>query len=226
MRLDRALANSGYGSRSEIRKLIRLGQVTVAGEVIRDPAFPLGGPAAETVRISGQERLLHDHLTVMLNKPAGCVTAMEDSRLPTVADLLPPAWVRTGLVPVGRLDRDTTGLLLLTNDGTLNHRLASPRWGVWKIYRFRYDGPEWTPGDVAAFAAGLTLPDGRRLKPARLVPRSGGGGGPHAARRQVSPGQADGPNLRPRGDPLAPPHVRPPDAGREPGSRGQPAADR
>jgi 16S rRNA pseudouridine516 synthase len=174
MRLDRALANSGYGSRSEIRKLIRLGQVTVAGEVIRDPAFPLGGPAAETVRISGQERLLHDHLTVMLNKPAGCVTAMEDSRLPTVADLLPPAWVRTGLVPVGRLDRDTTGLLLLTNDGTLNHRLASPRWGVWKIYRFRYDGPEWTPGDVAAFAAGLTLPDGRRLKPARLVPRSGG----------------------------------------------------
>lgn len=173
MRLDRALANSGYGSRSEIRKLIRLGRVTVAGQVIRDAAFPISGADIEVVRIDGQEKPLHDHLTVMLNKPAGFITAMEDARLPTVADLLPPGWVRTGLVPVGRLDRDTTGLLLLTSDGTLNHRLASPRWGVWKTYRFRYDGPEWTPEDIAAFADGLTLADGQRLKPARLTPLSG-----------------------------------------------------
>ena len=103
----------------------------------------------------------------MLHKPAGCLTATEDRRQETVLDLLPPELRRRALSPVGRLDKDTEGLLLLTNDGQLAHRLRSPKSHVDKVYYARVDGAR-EPGDIAAFAAGMTLGDGLECLPAGL----------------------------------------------------------
>ena len=105
----------------------------------------------------------------MLDKPDGVVTAMDDPHLRTVAEFIPPAYRHADLFPVGRLDRDTTGLLILTNDGTLGHRLASPRHGVEKTYDVVVSGPPFAEGiDPAIFAAGIVLDDGLVCRPAQL----------------------------------------------------------
>ncbi len=112
-----------------------------------------------------QRRWLH----LMLYKPAGLITALEDPKHRTIAELIPPQYRFSGLFPVGRLDRDATGLLILTNDGTLCHRLASPRWQVWKTYQVAIDGRPFDADDQLTFAAGLVLPDGQHCRPAELV---------------------------------------------------------
>ncbi|MEA4889707.1 MAG: pseudouridine synthase [Clostridiaceae bacterium] len=168
MRLDRCLANSGYGSRQEIKKAIRLGLVQVNGETIQDSGFAVDDHLQDNIVIDGKPACLRRHIHLMMNKPAGLITAMDDPRLPTIAGLIPAGLRHTGLFPVGRLDRDATGLLLLTNDGTLGHRLASPRWEVWKTYRVTVEGCPFTDQDPAAFAAGLILPDGQVCRPAKL----------------------------------------------------------
>ncbi len=168
MRLDRCLANSGYGSRQEIKKVIRLGLVQVNGTIIQDSGFAVDDGLRDNIVIDGKPARLRRHIHLMMNKPAGLITAMDDPRLPTIADLIPPELRQTGLFPVGRLDRDATGLLLLTNDGTLGHRLASPRWEVWKTYRVAVEGCPFTDQDPAVFAAGLVLPDGQVCRPAKL----------------------------------------------------------
>ncbi|MBP1757533.1 MAG: ribosomal small subunit pseudouridine synthase [Firmicutes bacterium] len=172
MRLDRCLANAGFGSRTEVKELIRRGQVTVAGQPVRDAGFDISDELAKTVAVSGESVLVRRHIHLMLHKPAGLVTALEDRHLRTIAELVPVQLWQRGLFPVGRLDRDTTGLLILTTDGTLGHRLASPRWEVWKTYEVTVEGAPFSEADVVAFAEGLNLQDGLVCQPAKLEPHS------------------------------------------------------
>ena len=156
MRLDRWLVSLGVGSRSQVQKLIRSGAVQVDGQPARDPARSFQGIEPLTLRGEPLDGRLTRH--IMLHKPAGLLTAARDHKQPTVMDLLPPACPALGCMPVGRLDKDTTGLLLLTTDGELNHRLLAPGRHVDKTYRATVDGP-LTDEHVAAFAAGLRLSD-------------------------------------------------------------------
>lgn len=139
MRLDRYLGEAGVASRSEATKRIRARQVTVNGETVRDPAVHID-PETAVVTLCGEIVRWRRFVYVMLNKPAGYVSATED-RGPTVMDLLPPAFGRMRMFPCGRLDIDTVGFLLVTNDGALAHELLSPRHHVGKTYRFRCDPP-------------------------------------------------------------------------------------
>lgn len=168
MRLDRCLANSGYGSRSEVKNLIKNGMVSVDGQLVRDSGWPVDEHRLPDIRVSGQPIRLLCQVHLMLNKPAGLITALEDPKHRTIAELIPLQMRQAGLFPIGRLDRDVTGLLLLTNDGTLCHRLASPRWQVLKTYELTVRGREFDADDVAAFAAGLVLADGQHCRPAEL----------------------------------------------------------
>ena len=165
IRLDKLLAQSGERTRSESAGLIRSGCVTVNGQPVRDPAYKLDAQQA-IVLLSGQPVAGDAFQYVLLHKPAGILTAARDAHAPTVMDLLPEAFRRRAVLPVGRLDKDTTGLLLLTNDGALAHRLLSPRWHVVKEYLATVDGP-LSEADCAAFAAGLPLSDFTAL-PAEL----------------------------------------------------------
>lgn len=165
MRLDRWLATLGEGSRSQLQKLIRQGKAAVNSRVITDPGYACDTDTA-ALTLNGQP--IDGRLTrhVMLCKPAGLLTAARDKKQPTVMDLLPGAYASIGCMPVGRLDKDTTGLLFLTTDGELNHRLLAPGRHVDKVYRATVDGP-LTEKDVSAFAAGLKLSDFDAL-PAKL----------------------------------------------------------
>lgn len=157
LRLDRWLVTLGVGSRSEVQKLVKKGGVQVNHTPVRDPGQQVDETAA-VLTVSGQP--LDGRLTrhVMLHKPAGLLTAARDRKQPTVMDLLPEVYSAIGCMPVGRLDKDTTGLLLLTTDGELNHRLLSPGRHVDKTYLAQVDGP-LDESHVAAFAAGLHLSD-------------------------------------------------------------------
>ena len=139
MRLDKYLGQSGVATRSEATKFIRARRVTVDGAVVRDPAQHID-PDTAAVMLDGQPVVWREFTYVMLNKPTGYVSATED-RGPTVMELLPPQFVRMGLFPCGRLDIDTVGFLLVTNDGVLGHELLSPKHHVDKTYRFRCDPP-------------------------------------------------------------------------------------
>lgn len=165
MRLDKLLSHLNCGSRKEVQALIRAGRVTVDGTVQRDPAFKVDPDRAETA-VDGTVQRYRAQRYYMLNKPAGVITASRDERHDTVLELF-PADIRRGLFAVGRLDKDTEGLLLLTNDGELTHRLLSPRYHVDKRYLARVDG-DLSPADVSTFAAGMTLPDGLVCLPAGL----------------------------------------------------------
>lgn len=150
-------------ARSEAKKWIAAGRVAIDGVPTRDP----GAKARpDQVTLDGQPVAAEPEVYLMINKPAGIVTATEDRRLPTVADLLPEKYRRRKIGPVGRLDRDVTGLVLMTTDGELAHRLISPKWKAEKTYRAECAG-ELTARDVAAFAEGMRLSDFIAL-PARL----------------------------------------------------------
>lgn len=157
LRLDRWLVTLGVGSRSEMQKLIRKGGVQVDGLPVCDPGRQVNENTA-VLTVNGQP--LDGRLTrhVMLHKPAGLLTAARDKKQPTVMDLLPEAYAAIGCMPVGRLDKDTTGLLLLTTDGELNHRLLAPGRHVDKTYLAEVDGL-LEASHIAAFAAGLHLSD-------------------------------------------------------------------
>lgn len=162
-RLDKVLSGAGYGRR-EARERIRQGRVRLDGVVVTSPETKC--PADAVVTVDGQS-LRRGYTYLMLNKPAGVVSATEDVRERTVLDLLPPELRRRGLFPVGRLDKDTTGLLLLTDDGGLAHDLLSPRKHVDKTYYVEVDGA-LDQTDVDALARGVTLADGTVCLPARL----------------------------------------------------------
>lgn len=165
-RLDKLLAGTGKWSRREVKALVRQGLVRVDGRLAASAEDKLD-PAAAIITVAGETVALHRFTYVMLHKPAGVLTATEDRKQPTVLDLLPPELRRIGLAPVGRLDKDTEGLLLLTNDGELAHRLLSPKYHVEKRYFARVDG-ELSAADAEAFARGMTLGDGLECLPAGL----------------------------------------------------------
>ena len=165
-RLDKTLANAGVGTRSAVKALLKAGRVQVNGLVEKDGSRHID-PAKDTLALDGEPIGRPARQVWMLNKPAGCVTATEDPG-PTVMDYLPPS-LRASLRPVGRLDKDTEGLLLFTDDGDLLHRLISPKKQVLKVYFARHEG-DTTADDVAAFAAGLVLKDGTVCLSAKLEP--------------------------------------------------------
>ena len=167
-RLDKLLASTGRWSRREVRLLVKEGRVLVDG-VPAARAEDKADPAASRIQVDGEEAVIRAYTYVMLNKPAGVLSATEDTRQETVLDLLSPELRRQGLSPVGRLDKDSEGLLLLTNDGELAHRLLSPKRHVDKVYRIRVDRP-LGEADRAAFAAGIVLADGTACLPAKLEP--------------------------------------------------------
>ena len=154
MRLDKAVTLAGL-TRSEAKKAIAAGRVRVDGQSVRDAAMQV---RPEQVSLDGGAPVEAGEVYIMVNKPAGVLTATEYRRLPTVLDLLPESIRRRGPGPVGRLDRDVTGLVLLTTDGQLAHRLISPKWKAEKLYRAECEGA-LTAADVAAFAGGLALSD-------------------------------------------------------------------
>ena len=164
MRLDKYLADMGAGSRSQVKQLIKKGAVRINGKTANDPGAAVTG--ADTVECNGAVISYRDHFYFMLNKPAGVITATEDDRQKTVLDLFPEN-IRKRLFPVGRLDKDTVGLLLITDDGALAHRLLAPKSHVDKVYLAGTDLPV-TEEDVKQFAKGLTLTDGTELMPAGL----------------------------------------------------------
>lgn len=164
-RLDKFIASQGTLSRSETVRLIRQGRVTVDGAVCRDPARKIEESAAVTV--NGEALDYQRFVYLMMNKPSGILCVSRDPKAPTVLDLLPPALRRKGLFPAGRLDKDTVGLVLLTDDGDFAHRLLAPKKDIVKRYLVRLDGP-LTDEDVRLFAEGVTLADGTPCRPATL----------------------------------------------------------
>lgn len=171
-RLDKIIASTGRWSRREVKNLIRQGRVLVDGMPPRSAEEKADPEAAEIV-VNGEAITYRRYTWIMLNKPAGYLSATEDGRGKTVLDLLPPELQKQKLFPVGRLDKDTEGLLLLTNQGGLAHDLLSPRHHVDKVYYTRVSGC-LTEEDCAAFAAGMTLDDGLVCLPAGLEILSAG----------------------------------------------------
>ena len=166
VRLDKYLADMGIASRKELRAVIRSGRAAVDGVTVTSPDAKLD-PERSRVTLDGQELCYSRFHYYMLYKPCGVVTATEDGRQGTVMDLVTPEMRRMGLFPVGRLDKDTSGLLLLTDDGDFAHRVISPKSEVEKLYLARVDGA-LTPEDAAAFERGIILADGTQCLPARL----------------------------------------------------------
>lgn len=165
IRLDKLLGHSGCGSRRDIKELCRSGVVTVDGRLCTDSSVRIDGESS-VVTVRGQAITYAQFHYLMLHKPAGLLSATTDRFSRTVLDLLPPAYGGAGLFPVGRLDKDTTGLLLLTNDGTWAHRITSPKKHISKIYEALVKGE--IPADIdRVFQAGLTLEDGLVCLPAR-----------------------------------------------------------
>ena len=171
-RLDKFLCGSGAGTRSQVKAILKAGRVAVDGKPETDGSRKID-PALCTVTLDGETLGGKRRMVVMLNKPAGYVTATEDASERTVMELLPPQWRHLDLKPVGRLDKATEGLLLFTNDGDLLHRLISPKKEVPKVYYARHEG-QANSEDVTAFAAGLTLRDGTVCLPAQLEPLGAG----------------------------------------------------
>ncbi len=169
MRLDRILANSGYGTRSQIKKLIRSGSVIVGDHVVCDPSADIAADLFSKIEISGGPLNVSSHIYLCLNKPDRCLTARKDSRLETIEQFIPENLRGKGLSPVGRLDYHTTGVLLLTNDGEMNHRLTSPKWHLSKAYTVKYSGPPMRSEEARLFADGFVLKD-RPGKPEPLAP--------------------------------------------------------
>jgi 16S rRNA pseudouridine516 synthase len=171
-RLDKFLCDSGAGTRSQVKLILKAGRVTVDGKVIKDNSCKVD-PEKQEICLDGEVLGGKRRCVVMLNKPAGFVTATEDPVERTVMELLPADVKHLDLKPVGRLDKATEGLLLFTNDGDLLHRLISPKKEVPKIYYARHEGTA-TAEDVAAFAQGLTLRDGTVCLSAKLEPLGAG----------------------------------------------------
>lgn len=165
-RLDKLIASQGTGSRSDAQRVIRTGRVTVDGIVTRDPAAKID-PECRQVTVDGKSLRYQRFAYIMMNKPPGVLCVSRDPKAATVVDLLPESLRRKGLFPAGRLDKDTVGLVLLTDDGDFAHRMLSPRKEIVKCYHAVLDGPV-LPDHVERFRKGTSLEDGTLCLPATL----------------------------------------------------------
>lgn len=170
MRLDKYLAECGLGTRTEVKKMIRSGAITVNGKTATKTDMHLD-PNGDTVCAFGQETEYREFIYLMLNKPQGYISATRDGRTPTVMALVPDEYLHFEPFPVGRLDIDTEGFLLLTNDGDLSHRLLAPKKHIPKTYIAQIEKPV-TDADIQTFSEGVVLDDGYKTLPASLKPIS------------------------------------------------------
>ena len=166
-RLDRFLSEAGVESRRKIKEVIRAGRVCVNGNTVTAPEQKIDEMADDVTLDGNMVGRSPCRVVLMMNKPAGVLSSTEDARDRTVLDLLPETLRKRGLFPAGRLDKDSEGLLLLTDDGDYCHRVISPRKNVFKCYEIETMGCP-TPEDCAAVAAGMTLEDGTACRPGRL----------------------------------------------------------
>lgn len=166
-RLDKILASQGAGTRSEVRKMIWAGRVAVDGKICRSIDRRLE-PSEHEIAVGGVPLCYRKHLYIMMNKPEGAISASNDSHVQTVIDLLPPSLRRKGLFPVGRLDKDTTGLLIITDDGAFAHAVTSPGKKVFKTYRATLDGA-LTGADIDYLCEGAVIDGGQRCLPAQVA---------------------------------------------------------
>lgn len=166
-RLDKVLSHIGIASRSDIRKQAKQGLITVNGAVVKDSGFHVD-PYKDKIEVGGEVVSYREYIYLMMNKPPGVLSATEDRKDRTVIDLLSKEYALFEPFPVGRLDKDTVGLLLLTNDGKLAHELLSPRKHVPKTYEATVEG-EVDLDDIAAFAKGVQLEDGYVTQPGQLT---------------------------------------------------------
>lgn len=166
MRLDRFLADMGIASRKELKQMIRSGRVLVDGKAATQPEMKLD-PEESSVTLDGKALTYTRFHYYMMDKPTGILSVTEDKKQDTVLSLVTPEMRRMGLFPVGRLDKDTSGLLLLTDDGDFAHRVISPKSGVRKMYYAKVDG-KLDEKDVSSFADGIILKDGTECLPAKL----------------------------------------------------------
>lgn len=165
-RLDKLIAAQGGRSRRDVKELAARGRILVDGKVEREMSRKVDPDVAQ-IAVDGVEIALKKHLYLLLNKPTGYVSSTEDRDGPSVLELVPPQLMRRGLFPAGRLDKDTTGLMIITDDGQLAHRILAPRRHVKKRYRVTLDGPV-TAEMVSRFAEGIELSEGM-CKPAELI---------------------------------------------------------
>jgi len=166
MRLDKFLADMGIATRKELKQIIKSGRVCVNGAAVTQPEMKLDAEKS-AVTLDGRALSYTRYHYYMMDKPAGILSVTEDKKQETVLSLVTPEMRRMGLFPVGRLDKDTSGLLLLTDDGDFAHRVISPKSGVQKLYYARVDG-KLDDADIAAFAEGIVLKDGTRCLSAKL----------------------------------------------------------
>lgn len=166
MRLDKLLANKAYGSRKEVHQLLKDQRVSINGEITTKKDIHVD-IESDVITVDGQVVNTKQQYYVKFHKPKGYVTAVEDANHPVVMDLLPPEYIKMGVVPVGRLDKDTEGLLLLTNDGVWGHSIINGNKHVSKVYYVEYDG-ELTEEGIQRIKEGIVLGDGTHCKPALI----------------------------------------------------------
>lgn len=166
MRLDKFLSHTGFGSRKEVKELLKKKQVTVNEQLVKEGKLSVNEDV-DSVCVAGERIFYQEFVYYMLNKPKGVVSATEDNVHRTVIDLIAVKDYKKGLFPVGRLDKDTTGLLLLTNDGELAHQLLSPKKKVPKRYQAQILGV-MTNEDVVTFSKGMTISGDESCLPAQL----------------------------------------------------------
>jgi len=166
IRLDKYLSSQVNISRSEAKTAVRRGKISVNNVFVKDPAVIII-PETDEVKYDGQAIIYKKYIYILMNKPAGILSASNDKNRKTVVDLVPDRFKRAGLFPVGRLDKDTTGLLIITDDGNFAHKVISPKSNIEKCYIAGLDG-EVTEDMVEKFAKGIVLQDGTLCKPAKL----------------------------------------------------------
>lgn len=166
MRLDKLLANKAYGSRKEVHQLLKDQRVTINGEITTKKDIHVD-IESDVIMVDGQVVNTKQQYYVKFHKPKGYVTAVEDPKHLVVMDLLPPEYIKMGVVPIGRLDKDTEGLLLLTNDGVWGHSIINGNKHVSKVYYVEYDG-ELTEEGIQRIKEGIVLGDGTHCKPALI----------------------------------------------------------
>ncbi len=165
-RLDKILASQGTLSRRDVKEIMKKGRVSVNGTVVRDSSFKVD-ISKDEVCLDGEKIILKKHIYIMMNKPQGVVSASEGEKEETVVDLVPEEFYRKGLFPAGRLDKDTTGFVLITDDGDFAHKILSPKNHIFKTYLARLDH-KLSDADIKMLENGITLGDGTILKEAKL----------------------------------------------------------